>query len=156
MYLDTGFVAVKPLREIIDSEDRFISATDHMGGRKDIYNAFMCCTPQHPIIKAALDLSLSRIERRDKGYNPLYITGPIALKDAFYSIIGLTPEEREYPGKVKLYRFKNGRKCISGIIRANGEIVFYTKYPSYRNDMKWYATDEHYSSLWDKDQVFRG
>lgn len=155
VYLDTCFDSIKSLREFISEKDTFISATDHNDGRKDIYNAFMCCVPRHPIVKTALDISLERIQNKDKGYNPLYITGPIALREAFVNVMGADAEEGNYPHGVKLYRFKSGRRCDSGIIRANGEEIFYTKYPTYRQEMKVYSTEEHYSKLWDKDRVFR-
>jgi hypothetical protein len=81
VYIDSDMVAVRPLSELINPRDTFVSAEDCGSGR--IYNAFLAATPRHPLVKKVLDLVLHRIEKRIYGDSELSITGPMALSDAF-------------------------------------------------------------------------
>jgi len=150
--MDTGFVALKPLSEIITPNDKFVSAVDNNG--KDIYNAFIAAIPHHPIIGRAIEMMLDRIERQDYGPSDLSITGPALLREAFRSITTQAVRPGSY-NNIKLLQFSIDNRCSSGIIKSGSTEYFYTKYPSYRLDMSWYTNVENYAILWAERRVFK-
>lgn len=160
VYLDTGFMALKPLRKIIQPTDTFVSAKDRP--LNSIYNAFICSTPQHPILREIIDVVLDRIEKEEYGSDSLYPTGPIAagygFKLAMSKYYGYSTDlvigEQDYEHGIKLGQHIASNKCISGSINFYGEDIFYTKYPLYRSDMKWYCTVPSYVQLYPKRLVY--
>lgn len=158
VYLDSGFVAVNPLRNVITPDLTFLSTQDNPIGPKYLYNAFICATPQHPIIRRTIELALDMIERRDYGSQCLDITGPTIFGKACVDITGYLCEKDFHHQKgIKIGNHKYTEGCISGEIIVDDIVLFYTKYPGYRSDSKWYCDQEHnhYPKLWDEKRVFR-
>lgn len=159
VYLDTGMVSNKSLRNVIRPEDEFISPEDN--GCGGIYNAFMCAVPNHPILKIAVETCLHNIERKFMGKNILEITGPDMLSTAFENVVGkeINPN-MSYPHSIRLLYYRSPESKRAKIMKNKGEvfsdgsICLYAKYKGYGDDMKWYHTNKHYSLLWKRGEVY--
>jgi len=163
IYIDTGMTCLKPFREMIREDDRFVAPEDN-GNGISIYNAFIACTPKHPIIARAILLSFKNIEKRDKTDEMLNMTGPGILGIAFKHVIrrNTTLIPNTYYGYgMRLIRHIGGNKLhkdphdIVGEVDQNGVVFLKTKYPEYYEDRQWYHKTEHYGVLWNQDQVFK-
>jgi mannosyltransferase OCH1-like enzyme len=154
VYIDMGMVALDGLDKIVKSTDTFVAPEDN--GANSIYNAFMGCTPKHPIIKEAIVLAVQNIQNKEYTHNPLGITGPLLLGKAFENVTGekVVPG-RDYGKGVRIIKFSKYNRCESGIIHDQGINILATRYPSYRVDQIWYNTKPHYSEMWKKREVFR-
>jgi mannosyltransferase OCH1-like enzyme len=160
VYIDTGMVSVTPLRKLIRENDEFIAPEDNLNGT-GIYNAFMCSTPEHPIIATVLRICLKNIENKDKTSEMLTVTGPGALCNAFREEVGFGPTpNKDYGNGIRLIRHIGGNRLhkdsnnIVGEIDQDGVTILKTKYPTYYLDRVWYHKKEHYGVLWNKDEVF--
>ncbi|MFS8159754.1 MAG: glycosyltransferase family 32 protein, partial [Candidatus Roizmanbacteria bacterium] len=160
IYIDTGMVALKPFRELIQPTDEFIAPEDN-GDQGSIYNAFMCAIPQHPIIAKAIRLCLANIEAKDLCGHFLAITGPKLLGKAFKEIINQEVQPNVNYGKsVRLIRHLGGNKINKGTKSIVGQIDAFevpflkTKYETYYKDRLWYHTKEHYGELWHNGVVY--
>lgn len=153
VYLDTGMNAIKPLRSIIRENDMFISAEDN--GHKAIYNAIMMSVPGHPILRKAIDDSVTTILAEEYGPEMLYITGPGRLRWAFEKVVGKVPyPDTDYGNGVRLIRHLAYINCICGMIMQDGVLMLYTKYPRYPRDQVWYNTKKHYGALWYERKIY--
>jgi len=154
VYIDMGMVGLASLNTVIKPTDTFIAPEDN--GANSIYNAFMACTPHHPIVREAIILAVENIENNDYTHNPLGITGPLLLGKAFEKITGepVSPG-RDYGNGIRIIKFSKYNKCESGIIHSSGVNILATRYPSYRIDQIWYNTKPHYSDLWKNRKVFK-
>jgi len=84
VYVDLGCVAQEPIPN--DWPD-FVTVKDRLQ-----YGGFMYATPKHPILKAAIDLCVSRVINVAAGsmsYNCLSVSGPGVLGDAVLQVTGL-------------------------------------------------------------------
>lgn len=171
VYLDTGFhpvggsqlhpVDTKKLDDIILPNDTFLSAEDNFTGR--IYNAFLCVTPKHPILKEAIELAVARISKREYTGSDLGITGPVLLAEAFEKVVDRPVEAyRDYGGGVRLLQHYSNNEfgCESGeLLMKNLESIIIpmmnTKYRGYRKDMSWYSNTPRYGVLWKQRKVFK-
>jgi hypothetical protein len=165
VYLDTGMVSVKPLRDVIKPTDQFLAPEDD--GCGGIYNAFICSVPNHPVIQKCLDTCLHNIESRYMGPDTLYITGPDMMAICFAAVVGREVNPNlDYGNGVRLiyHRSANSKRTgrakqqnsgnSCGEVFNNGEIILHTKYVGYGGDMGWYHTNEHYSTLWHQGRVY--
>jgi mannosyltransferase OCH1-like enzyme len=153
IYLDAGSEALAGLEGIIDPTDQFVGTVDNCG--TNICNAFIGAVPHHPILGAAIELMLDRIEKQEYGPSDLWITGPRLLRDAFERVVKHPIREQRYPQNIKLVRYKIDPRCSSGVIKAGDVHYFNNKYPSYRSDMTWYCPTENYAVLWAERRVYR-
>jgi mannosyltransferase OCH1-like enzyme len=159
IYIDTGMVCLTRFKELIRENDEFIAPEDDNVGY--VYNAFMCCTPGHPIIARAIVLCLQNIEKRDLCFDMLTITGPGALANAFRDVVGQSPiPNKHYENNIRIARHISGRRLakdphnIVGEIDMHGALFMKTKYPTYYIDRTWYHTKEHYGVLYKRGEVF--
>jgi hypothetical protein len=87
VYLDIDMEPLVPFNQIISEDDQFVSVVDLKHGILDkvpgIYQAFIACTPKHPIIRQALELTFANIATRKPSINSLDITGPTVMGTAF-------------------------------------------------------------------------
>jgi len=159
VYVDTGMVALSSLDDIILPTDLFVSPEDNgLGG---IYNAFMCAVPGHPIIKMAIDMCVENIEKKrymtDRSRSTLRITGPLLLADAFEQVLKeKAVPNKDYGNGVRLLQFycNEESKCASGELFSGDNVAFYSKYPTYHLDKKWYNTKPSYGKMWADRKVF--
>ena len=154
VYIDTGMKEIMPLKDLIKPEDNFISPEDN--NTRGLYNAFICCAPSHPIIKAALDESVYNIENDKYGEQPLDVTGPTVFGRAFERVTGdpVVPNTR-YAQNVRVIKYIRTGFCnTSGEIWDGASMFFITRYPTYHIDASWYNTNQHYSDMWKQKAVF--
>jgi hypothetical protein len=87
VYLDIDMVPLVPLKELIGEKDELVSIVDIKHNENTpcgIYQAFIACRPQHPVLLYAFQLSFSNIAtRRNEEYDSLSITGPIVMGIAY-------------------------------------------------------------------------
>lgn len=145
VYIDCGQRTNIPFREMLQPSDEFVSVKDiHFGiidnfKEKCIYNAFIACVPNHPIIKRYCDIIISNIENRDYGDSFLSITGPGALGKAFIDVIGKNPKLGDFGNGVRLYHL-----TLSGKLESDGKLFvsdsvndfITTKYEGYYSDQR--------------------
>lgn len=161
VYLDTGMVCIKPLREVIRPNDQFISPEDD--GCGGIYNAFICSVPDHPIIKKCLDICLHNIESRYMGPDTLHITGPDMMAACFTAVVGKEVNPNlDYGNGIRLIYHRSAKSKRTekftncGSVFNEGDVILHTKYIGYSEDMAWYHINEHYSILWKQGRVYKG
>lgn len=160
VYLDSCFVCKVPLKEIIKPEFKFVSAVDR-GVKNGLYNAFIACTPNNPVIKRAIDLAVSRIETRDYGERDLYTTGPICLGDALSDILKKSRQTNFVPGpydngKVFLFdRYAKPGKKIGGIFDEKRKEIIRTKYDCHWQEKSKWSKLPGYSTLWKEKKIFK-
>lgn len=161
VYIDTPMVSKAPLDFLIDPLDEFISPEDN--GTGGIYNAFICCTSGHPIIKKAMDMSIYNIENEIYGNDPhgdLSITGPILLRNAFKNVTGKRVRPGNYGNGIKIIKhnaYHINTICPGptiGHITHNNVLLFVTRYPTYHIDREWYNTSKRYRDMWVERDVF--
>ena len=154
IYIDTGMVCLRNLSDYIRHDDTFVSPEDN--GTGGIFNAFICCTPGHPIVKKALDIALTNIEKNDYGNHPLDVTGPTVLGNAFRDVMQMDVIVTKTMGTVLgLIKYQRAELCtFSGIITDGISDILKTKYPGYYIDQMWYNTNKHYSDMWHDMDVF--
>ena len=157
VYIDMGFVAKAPLRELIGPTDVFISPEDN--GTGGMYNAFICCVPNHPVIWEAIVQSVNNILNRRYGENPLAVTGPYTFAKAFRNVTHL----RVKPGLViknndetRILTYIRKEICTTGgvVMDNNDRVFFSTRYPGYNVDRLWYNTNKHYSDMWNERDIY--
>jgi mannosyltransferase OCH1-like enzyme len=175
IYIDMGMVMLCALDDIIGDGDVFISPEDNSTG--GIYNAFICCEPQNPIIGEAIRLAVENIEGRKYTDSPLGITGPLLLAKAFKNIVGEpVVEGKNYGEGIRILRHFKPDECMSGEIHgapapAEGKNTYNketksakhhfedmriisTRSATYRQDQKWYNTKPRYTDLWNERNVY--
>jgi mannosyltransferase OCH1-like enzyme len=91
VYIDGDMILDRPLREILSSEDTFVTALDlssnastglsSVSKNRAIYQAFLACTPQNPIMKSVRDRCISNLRQRKNSGEILSLTGPIMMRD---------------------------------------------------------------------------
>lgn len=178
VYLDTGFISLRPLRELIEDDDVFICPEDN--GRSHIpqnegcrsleknpakyylHNAMIASIPNHPIMQRCLKLIIQNIETKNYSYDPLSITGPGVLGNAFHQVmgffkIGKYSYER---GSVKILRsmFDVNMGCAVISPEIDHTLVknhpyFYTKTLTYRDEQQRHSLP-YYRAYYKHRQVF--
>lgn len=153
VYIDMGMVGLAPLDDMILDTDTFISPEDN--GVNRVYNAFIAVSAGHPIIKKAIEMSVENVKNSNYTSNPLGITGPLLLADAFERVIGSKIDAgHNYGQGVRIINFNKYTRCESGKINDRGIDFLATRYANYRADQSWYNTHPHYSKLWETKKVF--
>ena len=169
VYIDTGMSSTAenpvPFKNLIEKDDTFICPYD--GGYIEgypyaLYNAFICTTPYHPILKKAIEMCVDNIEKENYTISSLGITGPSLLGIAFLDVIGKHVQANTsysdihgIPGKHKILFHQPGKRYKSGVILDFDKEILNTKYDGYYDDMKWYHNGlKHYSELWNTRKVF--
>ena len=81
VYMDCKSSTMVPLRDFIPSKATFVVFRDRPKG--SLLNSFMAVTPNHPILKIVIDMTISNILAKRYNNNSLDITGPQTLGRAF-------------------------------------------------------------------------
>lgn len=140
--------------------------TQNLFVRQDLYNAVMGVRPRHPLLGRVIGRVVRAVEERDYGRNPVAITGPGALGEAFaaeyrvaraYNWRGrrmLTNSEgRE--DVVLMWRLVHGGTFRAIEVRdENNEVAVDLQYRAYRSDQRRISTMAHYRELWRQRRVF--
>jgi len=112
--------------------------------RRGIYNAFMVALPKNPALILAIKKIVENVQTRNYGRNLLDITGPTMLSKyilphAQTTDMYHTSYANDNKYRVVLYKGKHILKCYRG-------------YQSEQHR----TGGEHYSSMWERRQVFSG
>jgi hypothetical protein len=153
VYIDTGMISVQGLTSFIRPGDKFVSPEDNNTG--GIYNAFIACVPNHPIIVTALSMAVTNVLNGNYTNSCLAITGPLLLSDAFDRIIGPVEVNKDYGNGIRLIKYTRDLACESGEIFDGNKKVMNTRHPTYRLESSWYNTNPHYSEMWRAKKVYR-
>lgn len=139
VYMDMDMTPELPFREILRETDEFVSIVDINNKEQPksaIYQAFIACTPKHPIMLTALQLSFSNIVSRRQDFleSSLCITGPIVVGNALnlYWEKDKTCEQifpGDYKDGIRLFKF-DGEK----IVDLSRKKIFNNKFPGYDID----------------------
>jgi mannosyltransferase OCH1-like enzyme len=158
VYLDLGFKICIDMDKILQY-NKLILVKDRF--QKDIFNAFICCVPNHPFIKKCIDELCYKINNFEYGDSPLDFSGPIFIGKVL----------NEYEGKNDiffLYHCQYGKNILTKenikiIETKNGDCLFDTKYNknkicAFRKEFNSSIKDEilsyHYDILWEQQKVF--
>lgn len=154
VYIDSSMTAKLPLASLLRRSDTFVSCEDD--GHGGVYNAFIACSPNHPILRKAIELTVRNVRQRYYGTDPLEISGPLLLARAFRQIVGRECNpDTDYGNGVRLLKYARTEICTTGgVITDRGRVIMVTKYPGYTEDRSWYSSDEHYSKMWKQRRVY--
>lgn len=81
VYADCKLVLINPLNQLLSYDTKFTATKDRVERKEkwDIFNTFLCATPQHPFLEEAISHVVSNVRNRYYGKSVLYPTGPTAL-----------------------------------------------------------------------------
>jgi mannosyltransferase OCH1-like enzyme len=140
IYMDVKYVPNNnfSFMELTEAEHFVLDAN-----KRGIYNAFMVALPKNPALLDAIHKIVDNVKKRNHGRSLLDVTGPEMLMkyilpqdartDMHHAIYANNAQFR-----VVLYKGKHILKC----------------YPGYKQEQQ-QTGGEHYSTLWQRRQVFR-
>jgi hypothetical protein len=105
----------------------------------------------------------------DNASNILALTGPFAMGHAFHVATGIKPVVGYHGNGIRTIAYIYRPGCASGLIcrdHSNGSrdepqeestIIFWTKYPGYKQDFSWYPNKkvQHYTQMFQQGRIFR-
>lgn len=163
IYLDCKYVGCYDFKfaKYVDKEYFVLDNND-----KDIYNAFMVCRPGNPILRECIQKIVEYVAEEYYGENPLYITGPVLLRQIYckyYSLDKLVLKHRVKDMQAAAVAAaasgekpsKEGGNFTRAIIedRTTGEQLMGV-YPNYRFEQKHFQNKEHYDVFWRARTVY--
>lgn len=141
VYIDHKLIPLSPLRDVIRKDDALVICLEPKGGI-GLYNAFIACIPQHPLMKAAIDLCVSNVSnKRNDGM--LAPTGPVCLYNAYIALYKIPPSEGRVNGMVTLRHI-----YMSYIVDMYGMKIFSKKNRAYM------SRPHSYGLLYHKGVIF--
>ena len=101
VYIDLDMQLLKPLRDILDQELDYYYVRDIPNGA--IYQAFLACIPNEPIMIATCTKCFENINNKSMGNwsSVLSITGPLMMGDMYNQSIGVPPNTIIKPNNTK-------------------------------------------------------
>ena len=171
IYSDIGHVYLTPITHIIQPNDELVVIFDN-GILSDttkfaIHNAFMAAFPKHPIILYIIKYIVNNIKNQSYGENYLDITGPMAVGRALNLFMKrkhtspLLPQiinYKHYHIKILPFEIDNsfslGHEKQHHILNHLNQRCILTKFPRYYYIMYDNRKIPHYSTLWEKKEVF--
>lgn len=157
VYADTGFVALRPLRDAIAAADTFVCPVDvyRKGIGQGLQIAFIATTARNPVSLASIREIVRNVLGRAYRGDPLDITGPLVMGRMYNKVRGADQQAR-IPAAAVGGRFGHGPRRDSGQITLRGLPVFDTKYPGYYDDLSRYVPGKaRYSVHWHARRVYR-
>lgn len=157
VYADSAMVCLEPINSYLGEEDEFLVPIDggYSGG---LYNAFICCTPQHPLIKDVIEEVLRRIEAREYGHRDLYPTGPVALGDTLNKIRGNKSGDAFKPGvkdNIHIITRCSIGKAVGMVYDLKARPIINTKYKNHVEEKKIWAGLPTYALLWKQKKIYK-
>lgn len=145
VYMDIDLTPLVPLSKLVSEQDQFVSVVDiDWNGHVGIYQAFLACTPRHPVIASSIDITFANIVTRRETFmdSVLILTGPAVVgramnlfwkrKDPNQKII-----PGRYPDGIVLYR--NDKNYI---VDTDGKQLIKNKFTGYKGES--YALPIHF------------
>jgi mannosyltransferase OCH1-like enzyme len=110
-----------------------------------IYNAFMVCQPNSPLLLKAINRIVINVQNRFYGKNPLEPTGPL--------LFGNIILRNRLKPNIDLFHFYGG-----GYIIYKNRFVISTSYPEYDNERRISydkLNTKRYDKLWNERKIYR-
>jgi len=158
IYLDVGHVPLIPINELLlpNLPCRLAMASERSVGGVGAHQAILMAAPKCRVMLAALELCVERILSREKGHNPLWITGPICLHDAMRYKLGFFLPRTVPRGLV----WTPWGEAIRVLHEHLGlwttpsmrQLTFKKKSRDYRTEQKKAKT--HYDAMWHANDLF--
>lgn len=132
-YMDIKFVMRKSFNAIINENIKLL--TGKAMYTDGINPGFTACLPNEPLMKAAIDTTVDRIEKNYYGISSLDITGPLMFEYAFTNTYGLSSSEYidRQNQQIVMGRYNdiNNFNCIlfnNSILAHNGFSTYYSNH----------------------------
>jgi len=109
-----------------------------------LYNALLVCKPGNSLMNKCIQKCVENINNDYYRYNALYPTGPGLMGDLYFT--------KNY-SKISDIDLFNSLACDKIL---NREKVIMRIYPEYRIEQKQTTTLQHYSYLWDNNDIYNG
>jgi mannosyltransferase OCH1-like enzyme len=121
-----------------------------------IYNGLIACTPNHPLLKYAIDESVIRIKNKYYGKNPLDITGPLLFEYCFNKLYNISSSEYLKNQNIHSIKMLHLHNTNSNIIKYNKNIVASRTFSSYYNKYNdnTIKSSSYYVNLWNNRLVY--
>lgn len=156
-YFDIGIISVVHLRNVLRSEDEFVSTPDGLPPHVNLNAATFCSTAKNPILDVAIRRLVKRVANSQYGHDMLDITGPWILRKGFSTFFkdpSLEIVEKEYSKSVRLVGLELNPECRVNRLTVNNETWVLTKYPRYSEDMSVFVNKLGYPDLYNNKKVF--
>ena len=153
VYNDIGHMYLKPIDSFITNETLVVCRDKGIEGLPPyfLHNAIIAATPEHPLIKEAIDVVIENIRNRYYGETPLYPTGPGALGRAFNRYF--KRGEKEIP----IGMFRSDIKILNHpgvfIKDIDGTDIIKTKFDNYY-EIVYPDKKRYYHDLWNDRKVY--
>ncbi|WP_120500469.1 glycosyltransferase family 32 protein [Roseovarius sp. EL26] len=158
VYADVDMYAQTPLLDLIEPEDHFIAAREPTL-RHAVANGFICVTPKHPFIKAAMERATKRTLAQTGNFDGYMITGPGNLGMAINFAQGRN-ENTVHEIGVNQIDARSSYRLITMLpplpdrprCMVDGDtVILLTEYPEYRAEL-----DQFGLKHWLNDPMYNG
>lgn len=152
VYADAKTTCLRPLDEIIRPTDELVLVRDIPA--TCLLNGFFACSPQHPLLKLAMEKTLENIEARAYGEDPLDICGPHLFGRVFCRFLSVPDDSLSLgPGYISTIQMLGRSEDKQYIVSQEGEPLLQKEYASYyKNDID---VGLHYPVLWQNKLVYK-
>ena len=167
--VDADMVPVRPLRQMIGAQDEFVASSSQAppkaNGDGFVFPGLLAAKARNQVVNQALNLAVDSILRKEHGGpDPSVVLGGSLMGRAFNSEVRSIPKGgKSYSGSnAKLLVYDADPACASGRLILDGgskdtdAVLFYTRYPTYIAEMRWYNKDDwDVETLWKSKRVYR-
>jgi hypothetical protein len=140
--------------EMTRGVDRVLVRDDGSGSKGSLWNASMCTKVADPILYKCIEICIDHIITGYLGDNPLDITGPTVLGEAFRQVGYNTPNEFDIP----LGDNRGSRIYIHDVNPhvkdVHGRAVIIKKMTDIHNTILYSETNIHYNEAWNHAKVY--
>lgn len=122
--------------------------------QRDLFNAFIVATPEHPAVLHALEVAADRVLSKSYSHGCLGVTGPGCLGSALNTFCGLPEDHRYTPFTMHgddIYVLSHIPSTIQ--CTPEGSVFTLTRYPNFARDRVLHH-GVHYSHHFDRKNVF--
>jgi hypothetical protein len=155
VYMDCGFTVLNNFRlDQVLGGQKFVSVMDSLDSA--IYQAFLACTPKHPVLWDAIQQIVQNVATEFYGKTFLHPTGPFLLGDSFIRVYpGLFIREGDQANHVRLLGFQKGDFEAYGTLIFRRQGIIRTKCPHYRQESEHMKPlKEHYTRQWTARNIY--
>ena len=157
VYNDIGHVYLEPISKIIFQNDTLLVCKDQvLQGLPSFYlhNALIASSPNHQMIKKAIDVIIENVRNKFYGNSALEPTGPGAFGKAFNLYF-----ERKEDEPINIGMFNKETKVLNHpghfIEDTDGLKIIKTKFDNYYETVYPEGRDKtYYSVFWDKREIY--
>jgi mannosyltransferase OCH1-like enzyme len=141
IYLDIKYIPVNGFKFIyLTQKEHWVLDVDGKG----IYNAFIACKPNNPILLKAINQIVKHVKYKYYGNNRLDVTGPLLLAKYF------TKEEKQNFDMKHFFI----NSLSNRFIKLNDSIIL-KSYPGYLFESNKYKKTDYYGTLWKQKMIYK-